>query len=222
MNRTQADPAVFAPESDSDNITGMGAFLIDPAGAARRIFHRWFWVGPWILMAVVAFVSSYLTLPIVQHVMEVAPTPPGADPAAMQKGAEMGMKLGNIGMYAAPVTTLLLFSIQAVILLGMTSVLSMNAKFRQLLNLVAGCSIIQVLATVAAVVILRTKEIGSMAELRPALGLDIFMPEGSNRFLVAILGYFSIFEIWWIVMMVLVLSAAFRITKGRALMVMSP
>ena len=222
MNRVSADPSTLAAESTADNIAGIGAFLIDPGGAARRIFHKWFCVGPWILMAAVAFAGSYFTLPIVQHVLEVAPTPPGADPAAMQKGAEMGMRLGRIGMYAAPVTTFVLFSIQAGILFGMTSVLSIDAKFRQLLNLVAGCSIIQVLATVATVVILRTKDIATMAELRPALGVDIFMPESSNKFLVATLGYFSIFEIWWIVMMILVLSTAFRIPKGRAFVVVLP
>ena len=216
-------PTPSNPESVADNVAGMGAFLIDPAGAARRVFHKWFWVGPWILMAIVAFAGSYFTLPLVQHVLDVAPTPPGTDPAAAQKGAEMGMKIGTIAMYAAPVTTLLLFCIQAAILFGMTTVLSVKATFVQMLNLVAGCSIIQVLATVAGVLILRTKnDISTMAELRPALGLDIFMPEGANKFLLALLGYFSIFEIWWLIMITLVLSAAFRLPKTKALLLVSP
>lgn len=61
-----------------------------------------------------------------------------------------------------------------------------------------------------------------MAELRPALGLDIFLPEGTNKYVTAFLGYFSIFEIWWIVMMVLVFSVAFRVNKGKAFAAVLP
>jgi hypothetical protein len=39
---------------------------------------------------------------------------------------------------------------------------------------------------------------------------------------VAFLGYFSIFEIWWIVMMVLIFSTAFGTTKGKAFAVVLP
>ena len=61
-----------------------------------------------------------------------------------------------------------------------------------------------------------------MAELRPALGLDIFLPSGTNKVLAAVLGYFSVFEIWWIVMIVLIYSVAFRVTKSKALIVIFP
>ena len=61
-----------------------------------------------------------------------------------------------------------------------------------------------------------------MAELRPALGLDIFLPEGTNKFLAAFLGFFSVFEIWWIVMLILILSTAFRVSKGKAVALVLP
>jgi hypothetical protein len=38
----------------------------------------------------------------------------------------------------------------------------------------------------------------------------------------AFLGYFTIFELWWIVMMVLVFSAAFRVSKGKAFAAVLP
>jgi hypothetical protein len=58
--------------------------------------------------------------------------------------------------------------------------------------------------------------------LQPALGFDIFLPEGTNKFLMAFLGYFSVFEIWWIVMLVLIFAAAFRVSKGKAFAVIAP
>jgi len=79
------------------------------------------------------------------------------------------------------------------------------------------------LSSIAGVIILESKgEVSTMAELRPALGIDIFLPEGTNKLVTAFLGYFSVFEIWWIVMMVLTYSLAFRVTKGRAFLAILP
>lgn len=135
----------------------------------------------------------------------------------------MVLKFQSVGIYLAPIIAAVLFSIQALILLGMSSIMSVPAKFRSMFNLVAGCSLIQLLASIAGLIILKAKgEVSTMAELRPALGLDIFLPEGGSKFLAAFLGYFSVFEIWWIVMIVLIFSTAFRVSKGKAFCVVLP
>ena len=210
-------------ESFASDLAGMGNFLIDPTGAAKRVHSRWFWIAPLILFSIVSIVASYMMLPMTRHVMEVAPLPQGTSPEQYQKGMEMGLTIQRIIMYFAPVVAAIIFAIQASVLLGMSTVMGVGAKFRELFNLIAGCSLIQMLAALAGVVILKAKgEISTMAELRPALGLDIFLPEGTNKFLVAVLGYFSVFEIWWIVMIVLIYSVAFRVTKGKAFAVVAP
>ena len=210
-------------ESFADDLAGMGNFFIDPAGAAKRVFSKWFWLGPLVLFSAVSIIASYVMMPIAQHVMQTMPIPANADPERFQKGLEMGMMFQRIAMWFAPVTTAILLSIQALIIFAMCSVTSVSVKFRWLFNLVAGCSLIQLLASIASVVILKAKgDVSTIAELRPALGLDIFMPEGTNRFLTAFVGYFSIFEIWWIVMIVMIFSAAFRVSKGKAFAIVLP
>ena len=205
------------------DLAGTGCFFIDPQGAARRVHSKWFWVTPLIIFSIVSFVASYIMVPMARHVMETAPLPQGVTPEQYQRGMEIGLTIQKVSMYFAPVLAAVLFAIQTAILLGMSVALGVGAKFRQLFNLIAGCSLIQVLAAAAGVIILKAKgEVSSVAELRPALGLDIFLPEGTNKLLVAVLGYFSVFEIWWIVMMVLIYSAAFRVSKGKALMVIAP
>lgn len=202
-------------ESFASDLAGMGSFLIDPAGAARRVFSKWFWVGPLILMAAVTLITAYLMIPITQHVLE--------NSNLNERQIEMSVRMQQIFMWFAPVMVAILFAISTLILFAMSSMTSVNTKFRELFNLVAGCSVIQMLAAIASVLILKAKgEVSSMAELRPALGLDIFLPEGTNRLLMAFLGYFSVFEIWWIVMMVLVYSKAFRTSKGKAFAVVLP
>jgi hypothetical protein len=211
------------PESFADDLAGMGSFFIDPPGAARRVFTKWFWVGPIVLFSIVTIIVGNIMMPIIRHAMEVSPVPPNVTPEQYARGMEIGLKIQRVAMYFAPITTAVLFAVQALILLGMSSIMGVTAKFRWLFNLVAGCGLIQLLASIATIVILRARgEVSTMAELRPALGLDIFLPGGANKVLTALLGYFSVFEIWWVVMAVLVFSAAFRVSKGKAFTVVLP
>ena len=210
-------------ESVRDDLAGMASFFIDPVGAARRVHHKWFWIGPLLIFSILSLIASYTLMPMVQHVLETSPAPANMDPAGYQRQVEMGMKAQHIFMYLAPLMVAGKLALQAVVLLGFASVLAVNAGYRQLFNLVAGCSLIDALSALAGLVILKFRgDITSMAELRPALGLDIFLPEGTNKFVAAFLGYFSTFEVWWIVIAALTFSAAFRVTKGKALSVILP
>lgn len=222
--------STMAPELPSErtetfggDLAGMGCFFIDPPGAARRVLTKWFWVGPLILFSIVSFIAADVMMPMVQHVLEVTPAPPNVTPEQYQRGLEMGMMFQRIGMYFSPVTTAIIYAVEALILFAMCAILGVTARFTWLFNLVAGCSLIPLLASIASLIILKAKgEIATMAELRPAMGVDIFLPEGTNKYAVAFLGYFSIFEIWWIVMIVLIFSAAFRVSKGKAFAVVLP
>jgi hypothetical protein len=210
-------------ETLANDLAGMGSFFIDPPGAARHVFHKWFWIGPLVVFSIVSMVASYLMLPMVQHVLEVSPIPAGSSPEQYQSGMDVAMTIQRVSMYSWPAIVAVILALQALVIWATCSVLTIDVKFRWLFNLVAGCSLIQVLASIASLAILKGKgEISTMAELRPALGLDIFLPEGTNKYATAFLGYFSIFEIWWIVMMVLVFSTAFRVSKGKALAAVLP
>jgi len=211
------------PETFAGDLAGMGSFFIDPQGAARRVFYKWFWIGPLVIFAIVTVIASYLMMPMVQHVLEVSPIPAGKSPEEYQAGMNVAMTIQRVSMYFSPAIVALILALQALVLFASCSVSTIDVKFRWLFNLVAGCSLIQVLASIASLAIVKAKgEISTMAELRPALGLDIFIPEGTNKYATAFLGYFSIFEIWWIVMMVLVFSAAFRVSKGKAFAAILP
>jgi len=222
MSRAASD-LPLERETVADDLAGMGSFFIDPQGAARRVFHKWFWVGPLVIFSVVSVIASHVIIPMMQHVFEVAPIPPGVSPDQFQRQADMGMTALRLSMYFAPVITGVILAVPALLLLGSCSVLAIEAKFRWLFNLLAGCSLIQVIAAIANIIILKSKgEVSTAAELRPAVGLDIFLPEGTNKYAIALAGYFSIFEIWWVVMMVLILSAAFRVSKGKAFVAVVP
>lgn len=222
--------ATFAPELPANppsgfasDLAGMWSFFLDPAAAAKRVHSKWFWVGPVIVFSVVSAVASYLLMPVVQHVLAVAPLPEGTTPEQYEKGVQLSLMIQRIFMWFMPVYALVIFAVQAAILLGGSVMTGVNARFGELFNLVAGSSLIQVLGAIAGVIVVKAKgDVSTMAELRPALGLDIFLPEGTNKFLTAFLGYFSVFEIWWIVMIVLIFAAAFGVKKGKAFAVVAP
>src|SRR5579875_1859037 len=168
------------PESFGSDLAGIGSFLIDPAGAAKYVFRKWFWLGPLIIVGIVSLVVYYLTLPIIQHVLEVTPPPANTPPDQYQRGMEIGMMIQRIIAFLMPVVIAVIWAVSALILFAMCSVFSVNAKFLWLFNLLAGCAVIQMLGGIASFVVLKLKgEVSTMAEVRPPLGLDIFMPEGA-------------------------------------------
>ena len=210
-------------EGFASDLAGMGNFLIDPAGAARRVHSKWFWIGPLIVISIISVVVSVLMMPITQHVLEIAPLQPGMTPAQHDRIVSIGMTVMRITTYLSPIVVAIFFAIGSLILFGSSAVFGVKARFWQLFNLIAGCGLIDAIMRIAQLVVLKAKgEITTQAELRPALGLDIFLPAGSNKFLTAFLGYFSVFEIWWIVMLVLIFAAAFKVGKGKAFAVAIP
>lgn len=206
-------------ETLGDDLAGIGSFYIDPEGAARRIHHKWFWAGPLILVSIVAIVTGLIKMPLLEHAMESMQMPGSATPEQLA----MVMKWQRFAVWFAPVGAVLVYAFDALILFATGSVLTVKASFRSYFNLIAGLSLISMLELIAGTIVLKSKqEITSVAELQPAMGLDLFMSEGSNRYLTAFLGFFSIFEVWWIVMAVLVISRAFGVSKGKAVAVVLP
>lgn len=218
--------STLAPESPAgpretigDDVAGMGSFYIDPAAAARRVHHKWFWAGPLILVSVVSVITGIIRLPLVEQALETMQMPGNSNPEQL---ATM-LKWQPILVWAAPFGAVLVYAFDALILFATGSALAVHARFRSYFNLVAGLSLISMLALIAGTIVLKSKqEITNMAELQPALGLDIFMPEGSNKYLTALLAYFSVFEIWWIIMAVLIISHAFRVSKSKAIGIVAP
>jgi hypothetical protein len=217
-------PAVEEKGSFAGDLLGMFNFLIDPGAAAKLVKHKWFWVGPLILISIISLVVGSMLMPLVEQVVMSQPTPPNMDPAQFQKSLGYGVMIQKAFTYAAPITTAALWALVALIIFATASVLQVKTKFLWIFNMVAGLSLIgDGLRAIATLVLLKMKgEITTTAELQPAMGLDIFMPEGASKVLTGLLGFFSIFQIWYIVMAVLIFAAAFKVSKGKAFAAVSP
>src|SRR5260370_38731724 len=83
-------------------------------------------------------------------------------------------------------------------------------------SIMAACSLIPALQYAATYVVLRSKgdEITNQEQMTPPFGLDIFVnPHGP---LLAMLNFFSIFEIWYLVIFGLTLAYLTGSSKGKA------
>jgi len=215
---TQEEQGSFAGD-----LMGMFNFFIDPIAAAKLIRHKWFWVGPMALICIITGVVLYLTIPFMIHVAEVSPPPPSMDAATYQQRLPM-----IIGFYKfLPIIfvfVVVIFSlIGTLVLWGTCSVMQIKAKFGWLFNMLAGAGLIPALQAIATVLVLKGKgEVNSQAELQPPLGLDIFMPETANKLLLAFVGFFTPFQIWYIVILGLTFAFAFKVSKGKAFVAITP
>jgi hypothetical protein len=211
------------PESPMSDFGGMFNFFIDAQAAAKRLPRKWFWIAPLIFASIVLIVLGVLNMPLVQQAMMNQPPPPNMDPARYQHGMQVGMMIQKVAIFLSPVIMVVFWAIMALIVWATCSVISIQARFIELFNLMAGVSLITVLQAVVQAVILHAKgEPSGVADLQPAIGLDIFAPQGTNHVLVAFLGFVNVFEIWMIVMAVLIIAAAYRVSKGKAFIAILP
>lgn len=223
MAATSPDTSADVRETFAGDLTGIGSFLIDPEAAAARLNAKWFWIGPLILISLISIAARIVLMPVMQHVLAIQPVPANVNPEQFERQVAIGMAIQHAANYFMPVIVACLLAVQGLILFGSASALGIQTKFRSLFNLASGCGVISALAAIAMAIIVRAKgDASTLADLRPPLGLDILLGDSANKFLTAFFGFFSVFEIWWIVMAVLVFSAGFRVSKGKAAAVVAP
>ena len=180
------------------DLAGLPTFLMDPEGAAKRVHSKWFWIVPLLVCSAIGVGVGLYMMPLALHVAEVAPLPDGVTEAQRAQGVAVTAIVMKVVTYGGPILSGVIWAIIAGIMMVMTTVTGVKARFLELFNLVAGCWLIQTLAAVAIAVILHFKgDVSTQAEMKPAMGLDIFLPEGTNKYLVAAGGSFSVFSIWW-------------------------
>ncbi len=207
----------------ASDLAGLPSFLIDPESAAKRVHSKWFWIVPLLVCSAIGLGVALYIAPMAIHVAEVAPLPDGVTEAQRAQGVAVTSIILKVVAYCGPIFNAAIWAAIAGILMALAAMTGVKARFIELFNLVGGCWLIQTLASMATAVILHFKgEVSTQAEMRPAMGLDIFLPEGANKYLVAAGGSFSVFSIWWVVMMALVFAAAFRVSKGKAFGIMIP
>ena len=197
--------------------------FLDPAASARRIPQRLSWLAPLLVVGIGGALISWFTVPTVMRVMQLDP-PGGMTAEQLERSIGVIETTQRVMGLASPLLAAGFLALLAAVLLGACSVLDIKSSFRDLFSLLAHGSLISFLGQVAGFIVLRIKgdEIQTMEELQPSFGLDLIFHEGLSKPAAAALKYFSIFTIWYIVMVTLTLAALTGCKKGRAFLAITP
>ena len=197
--------------------------FIDPKEAVKGFDNKWAWVWPLLVVAIVTGVAGWLTIPLAIQAMQYEP-PRGMDREKLQAAMPTILLVSRITVFFAPISVGIMTAIIAGLLAAACAVMDIKASFLSLFTLVAHCGLINAVAGVAQYVALAMKhdDIQSMKQLIPHFGLDLLLSDTANNQLVALLGYFSIFQIWYLIILALGLAFLANIPKGKAFAAITP
>jgi len=189
--------------------------VYDPGAVFERLREKPSFWRPFIAICVVQLVLGVLQLPYTKAAMAAQfaqmPARAGGSPPDPSKFA-------TIGLLFVPIGLLLLFLISAALLWVLVSVFAGDARFATLLSVATYVGITFVLLSVAGLATLMLKGvqgITSPADLQPALGLDLLVPE-AGRFTTALLKAFNPFSIWGVILTAIGIQTTHRTSKGTA------
>jgi hypothetical protein len=217
---------VPAPEEAAglgEQLSGMLNIFIDPAAAVKQVRRKLSWLWPLLIAGVVTATLGYLNIPAAIRAMQMNP-PGGITAEQLERSMGMIQTMQKVGVFASPAIMAGMLALGAAILLGSCSVLGLRATFRDLFSLACHGSLIGMLQTIAGFVVVRMKgdEIQTVEELQPSFGLGLFFHEGVSKPVMAVLNYFSIFTIWYIVILSLALACLTGSSKARGFAAAAP
>jgi hypothetical protein len=189
---------------------------------AKAVKAKLFWLWPLIILSIIFIVFGYLMMPYTLQLGEVRLAQQNVPPERLENARNMTRTITQVFVYLVPVF-LVLFTMLGAWLVAVTgSIVGLRAKFRDIFSLMMATSLIAALQYIATYIVLRTKgdEITSQEQMTPAFGLDIFIP--AHGILLTLLNFFSIFQIWSLVMLALALASLAGSSKGKAFAAITP
>jgi hypothetical protein len=208
-------------------LLGMFNAFVDPMGLAKRVKAKLFWLWPLITICGVYIVVGYLMLPytmqLVDFSMQQRAAAQSIPSEQMEKARNMAHTISQFGITFTPVFVVGILALLAWLVTVTGSMVGLRAKFRDVFSLMAACSLINALQVIATYIVVRTKgdEIQSPEQLMAPFGADIFIQDVHGAML-GFLNFFSIFEIWYLVILGLALAYLTGSSKGKAFAAITP
>lgn len=211
--------------SVGDGIVGMLNVFVDPKATARRIPAPLAWLWPLIVVCVIYGVSAYLMLPYTMQYIDLRLSQQSQNASPEQAERARNLVHAIYGFLPAFTPPIIIIGILlgALLVCGMGSIAGLKTKFRDVFSLLAACQIISSLQAIAMYIVVRAKgdEITSQEQLTPPFGLDIFL-QNIHGALFALVNFFSIFEIWYLIVLTFGLAALAKTSKGKAFFALTP
>ena len=210
-----------------DGFVGMLNVFVDPKTTAKDVPAPLSWLWPIITLTIIYIVTGYLMLPYVMNLIDVRINQQISQQNTPVEQAERARTVAH-AIYqfyplAIPVIVVVFILFFGWLVSAMASMAGLRTKFRDVFSLMAACSLIPALQSIATYIVLRAKgdEITSQDQLTPPFGLDIFL-QNIHGGLLGLVNFFSIFQIWYLIVLTLALAYLGKSTKGKAFFAITP
>jgi hypothetical protein len=213
--------------STGDGVVGMLNVFVDPKSTAKRVPAPLSWLWPIIVLSVIYVTFGYLMLPYTLQVVDLRISQQMSQNNAPVEQLERAKNITHlISQFSVPATPLIIVGLVALFawLVGaMGSIAGVRAKFRDIFSLMAACSLIPALQYIATYIVVHVKgdDITSQEQLQPPFGLDIFLQDIHGA-LFGLVNYFSVFQIWYLIVLTIGLAYLAKTSKGKAFFAITP
>jgi hypothetical protein len=213
--------------SVGDGVVAMFNALIDPKGAAKRVPAPLSWLWPTIALSIIYVVFGYLMLPYTLALVDLRigqqMSQGSATPEQLERARNITHMVTQFSFAITPVIVVALIALFAWLVAVMGSIAGVRAKFRNIYSLMASCALIPALQYIATYIVVHAKgdEITSQEQLMPPFGFDLFL-QNIHGASFALVNFFSIFEIWYLIVLTIALAALAKTSKGKAFFAITP
>lgn len=196
--------------------------FVDPFKVFERVDAGLTWWKPFVLVAVVATVMSFLMLPFQRRLIELNSR--GLSEEQLQKAIEGFGKFAPVTLVIVPIFLVVMYLIVAAVVHLVANIMSSRSNYKKTLSLVSYCGIITIVEQVIGSAVLKTRgieSVESVADLKFSLSLAPLIGDGKGL-LNAVLQSLSVFQVWYYVVLVLGVAAIFKISRKGAIMCALP
>ncbi len=212
-----------ATGSATDGLVGMMNVFVDPATTASKVPSRLSWLWPVLVLTIGYLVFAYLMMPYSLQLMDATLAKQNVPAESLDRTRSMMHMTARITTPMTPLFVIGFIALFALLIKVAYTMMDIRPKFRDVFSLLASCSLIGMLQYIAGYFVIRAKgdQIESSEQMTPPFGLDIFF-SGIHGPLFGFLSFFSIFEIWFLVVLCIGLAYLTRSSKTKALLAITP
>jgi membrane-associated PAP2 superfamily phosphatase len=208
-------------------LAGMLNVFVDPGTTAKHAAKKGFWLWPAVTLVIGFMVFGYLMMPYNAQLGEAKFQERAQTQNLPAEQVETAKKvthiIGYVLIFVIPVFVILFSMLFAWLVNVMLSMVAAKGRFRDTFGLMLACGLIPFLQYAAGYVEMRAKgdPITNQEQMQPPFGLDIFL-QGLHGVPLAFVHFFSIFQIWYLVVLTVGISALYGISKGKAFAAITP
>lgn len=196
---------------DRDFLPSIADIFVDPNKVFRRIDGGLEWWKPFIVIAVVILIITWLQFPVSMHVLSLNER--GVDEEQLEMMIDNMQRFSIIQYIVAPIGALIIYLISAAVVNITANLMSGRSDFKKALSLCMFAGFIPMVEQIISIVVIRMRGIENIESSEGAqISLSLApLFSGAGDLVTSVLRSLSIFSIWYYIVLALGIAAIYRL-----------